>query len=83
MKVTDFGHHRDSYDSELDAMSPEERVRYLKEYEHAEKHGEPKKGSFLDRLISRGNKKTEEDLAAEAKLAEQAKIRQAAEGHVR
>lgn len=64
-------------------MSPEERVRYLKEYEHAEKHGEPKKGSFLDSLISKGNKKTEEDLAAEAKLKEQARNRQAAEGHVR
>jgi hypothetical protein len=74
---------RTSYDSELEAMTPEERVRYLKEFEHAERHGEPKKGSFLDRLIMRGNKKTEDDLAAEAKLAEQARARRAAEGHVR
>lgn len=47
-------------------MTPEERVRYLKEYDHAEKHGEPKKGSFLDRLIAKGNKDTEEELRREA-----------------
>jgi hypothetical protein len=63
-------------------MTPEERVAYLKEYEHAEKHGEPKKGSFLDRLISRGNKKTEEEIA-EAKMAEEARRRQVAEGGIR
>ena len=67
-------------------MTPDERIRYLKEYEHAEKHGEAKKGGFLDRLIASGNKKTEEQLrreAEEARMAEQAQARRAAEGAIR
>lgn len=68
-----FG-HRDSYDAELDAMTPDERVRYLKDLDYAEKYGEPKKGSFLEKLIARGNKKTEDEIAAEAHArAEKAK----------
>lgn len=53
-------------------MTPDERVRYLKDLDHAEKHGEPKKGSFLERLIARGNKKTEDEIAAEAQARAQA-----------
>lgn len=44
-----------------------------KEVEEAEKHGdrEPlgRPNSFLNRMISHGNKKTEDDLAREAELA--------------
>lgn len=64
-------------------MAPDERVKYLKEYDYAEKHGEPKKGSYLDKLIARGNKKTEDDLREEAELAEKARARQASEGVIR
>lgn len=53
-------------------MSPEEREAYLKDFEEAEQTGEPKKGSLLDKLISRGNKKTEEEIAAEAKARKSA-----------
>jgi hypothetical protein len=74
---------RDSYDSELEAMTPDERVKYLKEFDYAEKHGEAKKGSFLDKLIARGNKKTEDELREEAELAEKARTRQASEGVIR
>ncbi|KAF2465856.1 uncharacterized protein BDR25DRAFT_306372 [Lindgomyces ingoldianus] len=58
---------RTSVDSEVAAMSPDERDRYLKEFEEAEKMGTPKKGGFLDKLIERGNKKTEEQLEKEAR----------------
>jgi hypothetical protein len=67
-------------------MTAEERVAYLKEFEYAEKHGAPKQGSFLDRLISRGNKKTEDDIAREyqeRQLAEQARANQAPQGQLR
>lgn len=47
-------------------MNPEERTRYLKEIEEAEKTGGVKKGSWLDRMIQQGNKRTEEQLKAEA-----------------
>ncbi|KAF2749039.1 hypothetical protein M011DRAFT_475785 [Sporormia fimetaria CBS 119925] len=71
---------RDSYDSELEAMSPDERIKYLKEFEHAEKHGEAKKGSFLERLILRGNKKTEEEIERERAAADQVRARQPTSG---
>lgn len=71
--MTDFD-RRESYDSELESMTPDERVRYLKDLDYAEKHGEPRKGSFLERLIAKGNKKTEDEIAAEAHArAEKAK----------
>ncbi|KAF2116896.1 hypothetical protein BDV96DRAFT_645296 [Lophiotrema nucula] len=54
---------RQSIDEELAAMSPDEREKYLKEFEEAEKTGTPKKGSLIERLIERGNRKTEEELA--------------------
>lgn len=47
----------------------EETQKHLeKEFAEAEKHGwaEGKPGSFLNRLISHGNKKTEEELKASA-----------------
>ncbi|KAF2263389.1 hypothetical protein CC78DRAFT_581478 [Lojkania enalia] len=58
---------RQSIDEELAAMSPAEREKYLKEFEEAEKTGAPKKGSFLEKLIERGNKRTEDQLQQEAK----------------
>ncbi|KAF2257328.1 hypothetical protein BU26DRAFT_599841 [Trematosphaeria pertusa] len=58
---------RASVDSELEAMTPAEREAYLKEFEEAEKTGEPKKGSLIDKLIARGNKKTEEEIERQAK----------------
>jgi len=51
---------RQSFDEELAAMPPDERKAYLEEFEEAEKTGHPKKGSLLEKLIERGNRKTEE-----------------------
>lgn len=59
--------NRDSIDSELAAMPPQERVAYLKEFEDSDKHGEPKRGGLIEKLIARGNKKTEDQLEREAK----------------
>jgi hypothetical protein len=52
------------------AMDPKERADYLKEFEDAEKdeNWTPKKGSLLDRLIAKGNKKTEDEIAAQQQL---------------
>ncbi|KAF2177237.1 hypothetical protein K469DRAFT_644737 [Zopfia rhizophila CBS 207.26] len=58
---------RGSVDEEVAAMSPEERAQYLKEFEEAERTGGPKKGSLLDKLIERGNRRTQEQLAQEAR----------------
>ncbi|KAF1916870.1 hypothetical protein BDU57DRAFT_247905 [Ampelomyces quisqualis] len=63
--------NRDSIDSELAAMAPHERVAYLQEFEHSDKHGEPKKGGLIEKLIARGNRRTEEQLAREAAEREQ------------
>jgi hypothetical protein len=46
-------------------MTPDERVAYLKEYDDSDKHGEPKKGGLIEKLIARGNKRTEEQLERE------------------
>ncbi|EDU48545.1 hypothetical protein PtrSN002B_000852 [Pyrenophora tritici-repentis] len=62
--------NRDSIDSELAAMPPHERVAYLKEFEDSDKHDQPKKGGLLEKLIARGNKKTEDQIAAETKERE-------------
>lgn len=61
---------RASVDSEIAAMTPADRDAYLKEYEDGD-HFEPKKGSLIDKLISRGNKATEDQLKQEheARLA--------------
>ncbi|OAL49798.1 hypothetical protein IQ07DRAFT_587490 [Pyrenochaeta sp. DS3sAY3a] len=59
--------NRDSIDSELAAMPPQERVAYLKEFEDSDKHGEPKRGGLIEKLIARGNKKTEDQIEREAK----------------
>lgn len=56
---------RGSFDEELANMAPDERVAYLKEYDESDKHGEPKKGGLIEKLIARGNKRTEEQLARE------------------
>ncbi|KAI4907286.1 hypothetical protein J4E90_009789 [Alternaria incomplexa] len=62
--------NRDSIDSELASMPPSERVAYLKEFEDSDKHDTPKKGGLLEKLIARGNKKTEDQIAAETKERE-------------
>ncbi|KAF2017404.1 hypothetical protein BU24DRAFT_345888 [Aaosphaeria arxii CBS 175.79] len=67
---------RASIDSELAAMSPEERDAYLKEFEDADRTGEPKKGSLIEKLIARGNKRTEEQLQKES-LARQKEVQDA------
>jgi len=51
-------------------MTPAERDQYIKDMEEAESTGTPKKGSFLDKLINAGNKKTEEQLTREAQERE-------------
>ena len=68
-----FPEPRESYDSELAAMDPKEREEYLKEFGEAEKDDNwtPKKGSLLDKLIAKGNKKTEDELAAENQLRQE------------
>jgi hypothetical protein len=53
-------------------MPPHERVAYLQEFEHSDKHDEPKKGGLIESLIARGNKRTEEQLAREAKERDEA-----------
>ncbi|USP81181.1 uncharacterized protein yc1106_08455 [Curvularia clavata] len=63
--------NRDSIDSELAQMPPEERVAYLKEFEESDKHDAPKKGGLIEKLIARGNKKTEDQIAAETREREQ------------
>ncbi|KAF2654067.1 hypothetical protein K491DRAFT_694146 [Lophiostoma macrostomum CBS 122681] len=83
---TAFGEHgetvtsggRESFDSELAAMDPKEREDYLKEFADAEKDDNwtPKKGSLLEKLIARGNKKTEDELAAEHQLRGEKKLAQ-------
>jgi hypothetical protein len=53
-------------------MSPAERDAYIKDLEEAEKTGAPKKGSFLEKLIERGNRKTEEQLVKETEERQRA-----------
>ncbi|KAL5118988.1 hypothetical protein ACEQ8H_003117 [Pleosporales sp. CAS-2024a] len=65
--------NRDSIDSELAAMAPHERVAYLQEFDHSDKHDEPKKGGLIEKLIARGNKRTEDQLAREQKERDDAK----------
>ncbi|KAJ4369181.1 hypothetical protein N0V83_006265 [Neocucurbitaria cava] len=62
--------NRDSIDSELAAMPPHERVAYLKEFEDSDKHDTPKKGGLIEKLIARGNKKTEEQIERETRERE-------------
>lgn len=73
--------NRDSIDSELAAMPPQERVAYLQEFEESDKHDKPKKGGLLEKLIARGNKRTEDQIARETKEREEAQ-RQAAHATV-
>ncbi|KAF2273266.1 uncharacterized protein EI97DRAFT_436144 [Westerdykella ornata] len=76
-------YRRSSTDSELEGLSPEERNTYLQEYEQAEREGYTKKGGFLEKLIARGNKKTEDEIAADAARAEAARTANPAHGFVR
>lgn len=63
-----------NYDDEYESDVDEETSSYVnKEVEEAEKHGdrEPlgRPNSFLNRMISHGNKKTEDQLARDAEEA--------------
>lgn len=51
-------------------MAPQERVAYLKEFEDSDKHDTPKKGGLLEKLIARGNKRTEEQIEREGRERE-------------
>jgi hypothetical protein len=51
-------------------MAPHERVAYLKEFEDSDKHDTPKKGGLLEKLIARGNKKTEDQIEQETRERE-------------
>lgn len=51
-------------------MPPHERVAYLKEFEESDKADAPKKGGLIEKLIARGNKKTEDQIAAETRERE-------------
>lgn len=63
--IEDTYEDRGSFDEELATMSPDERVAYLREYDDSDKSGEPKKGGLIEKLIARGNKRTEEQLERE------------------
>jgi hypothetical protein len=63
--IEDNYEDRGSFDEELANMTPDERVAYLKEYDDSDKHDEPKKGGLIEKLIARGNKRTEEQLERE------------------
>ena len=51
-------------------MTPAEREAYLKEFEDAEREDQAKKGSLIDKLIARGNKRTEDQLIEEQRQRE-------------
>ena len=70
LTIHPFLENRDSIDSELASMPPQERVAYLKEFEDSDKHDTPKKGGLLEKLIARGNKRTEEQIERESREAE-------------
>lgn len=76
LSLTVLPENRDSIDSELAAMPPQERVAYLKEFEDSDKQDTPKKGGLLEKLIARGNKRTEDQIERETKERE---ARQAAQ----
>ncbi|KAJ4342863.1 hypothetical protein N0V95_006803 [Ascochyta clinopodiicola] len=63
--IEDSYEDRGSFDEELASMTPDERVAYLAEYDESDKHDEPKKGGLIEKLIARGNKRTEEQLERE------------------
>ena len=46
-------------------MTPDERVAYLSEYDESDKQDQPKQGGLIEKLIARGNKRTEEQLERE------------------
>ncbi|KAF2130984.1 hypothetical protein P153DRAFT_365606 [Dothidotthia symphoricarpi CBS 119687] len=70
--VGTIAENRESIDEELAAMDPKDRVAYLQEYDHSDKHDSPKKGGLLEKLIARGNKRTEEQLEREQREREEA-----------
>lgn len=46
-------------------MTPAEREAYLKEWDETEKSDTAKKNGLIEKLIARGNKRTEDQLAQE------------------
>lgn len=71
--------NRDSIDSELAAMAPADRIAYLKELDEADKDDAPKKGGLIEKLIARGNRKTEEQIERETREREEMQARKAAQ----
>jgi len=64
----------DDQDADHDDIDEETAGHLHREIEKAEKEGHPegRPGSFLNRLISHGNKKTEDDLLKEAQRMQDA-----------
>jgi hypothetical protein len=48
-------------------MTPAEREAYLKEWDETEKTDQAKKNGLIEKLIARGNKRTEDQLLQEQK----------------
>ena len=61
-------------------MPPSERVAYLKEFEDSDKNDTPKKGGLIEKLIARGNRKTEEQIEREMRERETARLGTAPQG---
>lgn len=51
-------------------MTPAEREEYLKEWDETEKTDTAKKNGLIEKLIARGNKRTEDQLLQEQKERE-------------
>lgn len=60
-------------------MPPQDRVAYLKEFEESDKNDAPKKGGLIEKLIARGNRKTEEQIEREWKERQEMEARKAAQ----
>ncbi|KAF2689477.1 hypothetical protein K458DRAFT_413755 [Lentithecium fluviatile CBS 122367] len=56
-------------------MTPAEREAYLKEWDETEKTDTARKNGLIEKLIARGNKRTEDQLAQEAKEREAVRAR--------
>jgi hypothetical protein len=61
-------------------MSPAEREAYLKEWDETEKSDTAKKNGLIEKLIARGNKRTEEQLLQEQQERDALRARTAGAG---
>jgi hypothetical protein len=59
-------------------MTPAEREAYLKEWDETEKSEAAKKNGLIEKLIARGNKRTEEQLMQEQREREALRARSGA-----